>query len=125
MLFLTIEDGMYEDMKKAIAMKLEVEFPLAPESVLEFCLRNGKLPTWLDYNHICQEIFDKSHATPKPENKKSKIQSELSNQKKQTNETSGIAPSENQKIKKNVVPIVIQERNFIKQKKKLQEKCCL
>ena len=114
---------MYEDMKKAIAMKLEVEFPIAPDSVLQFCLR--KLPTWLDYNHICQEIFEKSHATPKPENKKSKIQSELSNQKKQTNETSGIAPSENQKIKKNVVPIVIQERNFIKQKKKLQEKCCL
>ena len=57
----TFEDGMYEDMKRAIAQKVDEEFTLAQEAVLEFCLTNRSIPTLLEYNNLCQERYENIH----------------------------------------------------------------
>ena len=58
LIFPTFEDGMFDDMKRAIAQNVIKEFPLAPEDVLEFCLRNHTIPTSLEYNLLCEEKYE-------------------------------------------------------------------
>ena len=59
----------YQQMRKSIAKKFFDKFPLAPVGALEFCLKNGTIPTLLDYNHLCEDILE-------PEKKKTKTKSD-------------------------------------------------